>query len=229
MNRLLPPACVLCGAHGKSAQNICAPCEQALPILPQHCPQCAQFLTFSTDEALRCGACLHSPPPFDRTFALFPYAPPIVQLIVKLKFQGQLSHAKLFGHLMCRAIQHQWYHQQTLPDVLIPVPLHPLRLQERGFNQALEIARTIGKTLELPIDFNGIQRIKPTCAQSGLPALERKLNMAQAFALNTKVTGLHIAVIDDVITTGHTMRELAHVLKMNGARQVDVWCCARRG
>ncbi len=222
---LLPPSCVLCGYLTHTPYNICHPCQHDLPILPNHCPQCARFVSI----AKPCGECLTSPPAFDRTFTLFPYEFPIIQLIIQLKFQHQFSHAKALGELLTQAIQTNWYANQRLPDVIIPIPLHAKRLRERGFNQALEIAKPIAKTLAIPIDKTGVKRIKPTLAQSTLPAAERKQNMANAFILTRDYSGLSVAVVDDVITTGSTIRECCRMLKQAGAKHIDVWCCARRG
>jgi len=152
-----------------------------------------------------------------------------MQLIVKLKFQQQLSHAKLFGVLMAQAILQDWYQGRLLPDVIIPVPLHPLRLRERGFNQAVEIARPIARMTGIPIDIHGVKRIRHTKAQSSLPATERDKNIANAFMIDSDYRGKYIAVLDDVITTGCTVRELCRRLSANGASRIDVWCCARTG
>lgn len=218
---LLPSTCVLCGSL--SRQLLCAPCQHVLPILSHHCLQCAQIQ--STDK--QCGACLRKPPPYDRTFALFPYQAPIVRLITDLKFQGHLAHAKLLGELLAEKIKNEWYRQQPLPDLIIPIPLHPLRLKERGFNQALEIARPIGKIVNIPIDPDGARRIKNTVTQTTLSAKYRQKNMSQAFEIERDYRGLHIAVLDDVMTTQHTMRSFAGTLKQAGVSKIDAWCCAR--
>jgi ComF family protein len=202
-----------------------------LPILPRNCRQCAQFLTSTSLPAqdLHCGSCLKTPPPFDATYALFPYFPPIIGLIRQLKFKHQLTHAKALAELLLQQIKTDWYKHKPLPDLLIPVPLHPYRLRERGFNQAIEIAKPIAKALDIPLDLHGMQRIKPTAVQSSLPAKERGRNMANAFALNRDYSALSVCLIDDVITTGHTISACARLLKQNGAKHIDVWCCARRG
>ena len=227
---LLPATCILCGSLTRNTQNICHTCQQDLPILPHGCQQCADFLLSSaTNDNLKCGNCLKNPPAYDKTYALFPYKPPINHLITKLKFNHQLSHARALGELMTNRIQSLWYVNKPLPDLIIPIPLHPLRLRERGFNQAIEIARPIAKALAIPIDFHGVTRIKHTRAQSGLPAKERKCNLTQAFSLSRNYSNLTVAVIDDVITTGHTVMECCRMIKDHGAKRIDVWCCARNG
>lgn len=223
LNKLLPSACILCGE--RSTTHFCHHCQQDLPILSHHCPKCAEILPFSADA---CGRCLTNPPPFDLTYALFPYEKPIINLIIALKFQHKLQYANVLAHCLITKIQQAWYKNQPLPDIIIPVPLHPLRLRERGFNQALEIAKPLGKALKLPIDINGLTRIKHTSAQSHLSAKARLLNVKNAFIASSDYTGLTIALFDDVVTTGHTVNACSDALKMNGAKSVHVWCCARR-
>lgn len=170
-------------------------------------------------------------PAFDRTFVLFPYDPPIPQFIFALKFHHQLYYANTFGQLFLSRISKVWYKNQALPDMIIPVPLHRKRLRERGFNQSLEIAKFISKSLNIPLDIHGVKRIKNTQAQSGLKLASRKQNLERAFTTVQKNRYAHltIAILDDVMTTGYTVRSLAQTLKMNGAEKIHVWCCARRG
>lgn len=224
---ILPPTCILCGNLTRRSRNICLPCELDLPMLSHHCLQCAQFLRVTT-ENIRCGFCLKTPPAFDYTHALFPYVPPITQLIVKLKFQAKLNHARALSELLIERIP-VWYREKTLPDVIVPVPLHVKRMRERGFNQALELARPAAKAFGIPLDINGVVRSKYTSAQSGLLAEERKKNIAHAFTAQGDYRGLTVAMVDDVITTGHTIRSIATVIKKQGAARIDVWCIARRG
>ncbi|MBX3709848.1 MAG: ComF family protein [Gammaproteobacteria bacterium] len=228
-NKLLPLSCVLCGFATNTPCHICIKCRRELPILPHCCQQCGLFLPMLPNISLKCGACLARSPSFNLTYALFPYEPPIIQLITKLKFQQQLYYAKALGELLAEQIEMVWYANKPLPDLIIPVPLHPHRLRERGFNQTLEIIRPAAKKYRLPIDIHGIKRIKHTKAQSGLAASERKRNMTNAFQASRDYTNLTIAVIDDVITTGCTITEFCNILKQQGAKHIDVWCCARRG
>lgn len=223
---LLSPTCLLCGYQTQNFYNICIPCQQDLPILPQSCPKCARFISISSTI---CGSCLTNPPPFDRTYTLFPYEPPVIKLITQLKFLHHLEHAQALGELLTQAIQTTWYKHRPLPDIIIPIPLHNQRLRERGFNQALEIAKPISQCLAIPIDKKGVKRTKLTVAQSVLPAKARKENIANAFTVTRDYSNLSIALIDDVITTGHTIKECSRVLKEHGAKAIDVWCCARRG
>lgn len=224
-NTILPFFCIICGLRAQNLQQICEYCQQNLPILIQNCERCAQFL--KGEANLLCGECLKNPPPFLKTYALFPYEFPITDLIIKLKFQHQLSHAKALGDMLTQAVLTHWYQQKTLPDLIIPVPLHRSRLRERGFNQAVEIAKPLAKNLQIPLDLQGIIRTKPTLKQSGLSAKERQRNLAHAFISTRDYTGLSVAVLDDVITTGYTVRSLCQTLRENGAENIHVWCCAR--
>jgi len=225
--RCFTQLCILCGYPSSHTSAICEDCEQSLPILPRHCQQCARFLTATS--TLTCGACLKNPPAFTVTHALFPYKPPINRLIAKLKFQGELCYAKTLGKRMAKQIQTSWYLDQPLPDLIIPIPLHFKRVRERGFNQAVEIAKPIAKALSIPIDYHGVTRNKKTIAQSGLSAHLRKNNITGAFSSSQNYQGLTIALVDDVMTTGHTVMECAHLLNKKGATRIDVWCAARNG
>lgn len=228
---LLPTLCLLCDEPTSICSMICAHCQKILPILPQNCSRCGQFLpgeqTIPLD--LICGNCLKNPPFFDKTFALFPYDSPIIQLITQLKFHHHLTHARAFGEYFISVIKNNWYKNQKLPDILIPVPLHFQRIRARGFNPALEIARPISKTVKIPIDKNGIIRNRNTPPQTHLNANERQKNIAGAFTAKRNYHGLFIAVLDDVITTGSTISECCRVLKAHGAAKIHVWTVARRG
>jgi ComF family protein len=221
---LLPFTCILC--HGRSSQtlDLCCACQSELPILPQSCPRCAKIFSSTT---LTCGTCLQNPPVFAATYALFSYLPPITKLLMEIKFHQLLVNARLMGELLASAIQQHWYIGQSLPDKIIPVPLHPQRLRERGFNQAVEIGRPIQKKTGIFLDINSCFRIKHTAAQATLKAEKRVDNLKNAFAINQDLTGQHIAILDDVITTGHTVTELSKTLKKAGAKRIDIWACAR--
>jgi ComF family protein len=222
-----PPTCLLCHYPSNTAEDLCRACFFDLPILHESCIQCAKTLPESEAKHLVCGKCLQSPPPFDRTYALFAYQSPITKLIMELKFHECLVNANVLGTLMITAIKDKWYRNQTLPELLIPIPLHPKRLKKRGFNQALEIARPIAKSLHIPIDTQGCLRIKHTDAQAQLALKKRTHNMKNAFLIRGDYTNRHIAILDDVTTTGHTIMAFSKALKKAGARQIDVWCCAK--
>jgi ComF family protein len=221
---LAPYTCVLCHSPGERRQDLCQACLNELPILPQSCPRCATILSHS---AALCGICLKKLPVVDKPHVLFRYQTPITKFIMELKFHANLANARLLGELMTSAIRQQWYIDQALPQLLIPVPLHPQRLQERGFNQALEISRPIIKSLPLTLDYLSCSRHKNTAAQARQPAKARQQNLRDAFQINADFSGKHIAILDDVITTGSTLRSFALALKKAGASQIDLWCCAK--
>lgn len=222
---MFPRICLFCLQMHTSSRRLCDACYAHLPIIGPHCQQCAQALC---SPAFNCGQCLQHPPPMARTLARFPYEPPIVQAIIRLKFNQQLIYADLFAELLLDHIRHHWYREQSLPDIILPVPLHVTRLRERGFNQAVEIARPIARALNIPLDLHHTLRSKATRAQSGLSATARGANLKQAFSTEHTYQGVKIAVIDDVVTTGHTVRALCQLLRLQGAGPIDVWCCARR-
>lgn len=228
-NYLLPCHCVLCGAAETTYVHLCAPCLQDLPFLTQSCIRCAEILSYkTTDHKLICGKCLLQPPPFDLAYSLFKYQGPLAHLLIHLKFNHQLAYAKLLGMLLAYKIKHEWYLHQPLPDVILPMPLHAKRLSERGYNQALEIARPIAKLLQKPLNLTGLIRHKHTLPQTGLLAEERRKNLNNAFSVKENFDGKQIALVDDVMTTGQTSAACARVLKQNGAKSIHVWCCARR-
>lgn len=215
---ILPARCLLCGADSATGPA-CAGCLTDLPWHRQpHCPQCAS----PTPGGQTCGACLKHPPAFDRTVAALAYAFPLDRLIPRLKYHSQLAIAPLLGHSLVHAAA---AHPQ--PDCLIPMPLHPARIRERGFNHATEIARVAAKQLGLPIDTQSCQRIRDTPPQMSLKHDARRRNVRGAFTCSNAVEGKHIALVDDVMTTGTSLDELAATLKRAGAREVTCWVVAR--
>lgn len=220
-NLLLPNTCALCAKVTTSSLSLCSDCRNELPILANNCSKCAQFLP---DGQKLCGSCLNKPPPFDQVIASFSYQKPLIQLIIRLKFKRELYLGKTLGSLFLEELEKKFL---TKPDLILPIPLHNKRLQERGFNQAVEIARPIAKSLRLPLDLTGATRIKETTAQSQLSSFDRKKNMQSAFCIKRNYQGKTIAVFDDVMTTGHTMRSFCEALKEKGAKRIEVWCIAR--
>jgi len=213
-------ACLVCAQDNDVI--ICNRCQQFLPSLPQICPQGAQNLPLGS----QCSLC--SPKvSYDRFFTLYPYEFPIIQFIQRLKFHKQLIYSAFFASFMLKAIGESWYKTHKLPDAIIPIPLHPSRLKERGFNQAVEIARPIARKLKLPMLINSVQRIRSTQPQSLLSADDRLHNVAGAFRADHNFAGMHLAIVDDVVTTGSTIEAFCKELKQHAAQQIDIWCCAR--
>lgn len=169
-----------------------------------------------------CGACLKHPPAYDRTHAALAYAFPLDRMIPRLKYHGQLAIAPVLGSCLAQAAV-----QATRPDRLIAMPLHPTRIRERGFNHATEIAQTVATQLDLPLDLDSCRRIRDTPPQMGLKHDARRRNVRGAFTCSNEVQGQRIALIDDVMTTGTSLDELAATLKRAGAAEVSCWVVAR--
>lgn len=219
---LFPPLCLLCGASGSASMDLCDDCRNDLPANPVVCRCCATPLAV----AGVCGRCQSLAPAFDVVVAPYLYRPPLDSLITGLKFNGRLSHAPLLGRLLVEALDHR---RLPRPEVLVPVPMHPHRLRERGFNQALEIARPVARCLDLPLHWDLIRRRRATPPQSGLDEAVRRRNLRDAFESgeNAPLPYRHVALVDDVMTTGSTVEALARVLKSHGVATVSVWVCAR--
>jgi ComF family protein len=223
LDRVFPPRCRLCGSGGET-QWLCRPCRDELPWLLQHCPQCG-YPQDPRGEPSSCGRCQRQAPAFDVTHALFHYRPPVDHLLKRLKFSGELALGPLLGGLLA---EHLAQRGDALPTQIIPVPLHPVRLRERGFNQATELAGIVGRQLGIPLARRLCRRRRNTGPQSLLSNTARRLNLRNAFAVSG-VPAAHVAIVDDVMTTGHTTNELARVLKQAGAQVVEVWVIARAG
>jgi ComF family protein len=170
-----------------------------------------------------CGQCLKTPPHFDATLAALRYAFPADQLIMRLKYTAHLPLAILLGNLLGKRLPLQ----ERLPDLLIPMPLHRARLAERGFNQALEIARPLARISGVPIQTTGILRARNTASQADLSAKQRLANVRRVFDSRVGFQGMSVAIVDDVMTTGASLNELAHTLKRAGAVRVENWVVAR--
>ena len=215
---LIPSSCALCAMKASGA--LCTPCRaQFFQPRAQRCHRCA----LPTDSAPACGDCLSNPPAFDATIVATDYLPPIDQLVLGLKFGGRLALAPLFGALLRDALLATRHAAATLPTCLAPVPLSAQRLAERGFNQALEIARPLSRSLGIELIPQLLVRVRETRAQAELPVAERHKNVRHAFVVaqsSAELAGRHVGIVDDVITTGATLNELAATLKRFGAARV---------
>jgi len=225
INLLLPNQCILCQANSERSLSLCLDCEKELPWNDKACPRCGKGIT-SIDQSL-CGICLSHPPPYHGCIAAFRYQAPISDWISGMKFHDKWHYSQILGKLFAKTLQ-RTLEKKDYPELIIPVPLHQKRLRKRGFNQALEIAKPIAKLLNIPIDIKSIQRIKNTQPQSELSAKDRCSNIRNAFKINTKIKASHIAIVDDVITTGNTINEFTNIVKKNGVQRIDVWACSRR-
>jgi ComF family protein len=213
----LPQSCLLCGALS-GRDLVCGRCDVTLPRLGAAvCKVCA--LPIPTGSL--CGPCLASPPHYKTVTAVFAYAFPVDALIHALKYGGNLAVARFLGETLIGAIRHQSV------DVIVPMPLSAERLRERGFNQSLEIARYVAAATRVSIAEDLVLRPRHAAAQASLPWNERERNVRGAFVCTDTLNGLRIAVIDDVMTTGATLKELARTLRRAGALEVNAWMVAR--
>ncbi|MGQ0587712.1 MAG: ComF family protein [Gammaproteobacteria bacterium] len=220
---LAPVRCFWCG--GSSAGSpACAGCRDALPWNLPACRSCAMPLG-SGDPASVCGDCLRDAPPQHGSWAAFCYRPPVAQAIVELKFHGRLAGARTLGCLMAGRLARR---ALPMPQLLVPMPLHAHRLRRRGYNQALELGRELARTLSVPIAPAAARRVRATLEQTRLDGAARRRNVQGAFAVDPEqVRGRHVALLDDVITTGATAAELVRTTLAAGAARVEVWAAAR--
>jgi ComF family protein len=217
----LPQRCELCAGVSGTAL-VCGACLRDLPWLARACPVCALPSGGSV-----CGHCLSDPPAFDATIAAFSYAFPIDRLIHSLKYQGRLALAEWCADAILARREPANPGVGSRPDRLIALPLAVLRQRERGYNQALEIARVIGARTGVPLLSRGLSRVRATPPQAALPWTERAKNVRGAFACGLDFSGLSVALVDDVMTTGASLAEAAKMLKESGAVRVENWVVAR--
>ena len=201
INALLPVRCEYCGAKGPA---VCTACSASLPWDEHASPEPA--------------------PEFDAVFCAFRLAPPVQQQIHALKYRAQFRHAQRLGRLVAQRLARR---AEPLPTLLIPVPLHATRLRQRGYNQSLEFARVLTQTLCIRADATAAQRVRATEDQIGKSAAERRRNVKGAFAVTRSLEGLHVALLDDVMTTGATLSELARVCRKAGAAKIEAWAVCR--
>lgn len=215
LDAVLPQACLLCGTRS-GAHALCPACRASLPRLEAPlCPICAS----PSPTGQTCGACLQHPPHFDATQAHYRYAFPLDRLLQNYKYGQQLAISRLFDDARPLAGGHF--------DALIAVPSSPAHLRQRGFNPALELARPLARRLRLPLLLNACQRPFDAPAQASLPWKDRQANIKNAFTCHADLSGKRILVIDDIMTTGATLNELARILKRHGAVHVENRVVAR--
>ncbi len=218
---MLPSHCLLCGARGQGALSLCTACEAEAPRNTTCCTRCA--LPLGTPASL-CGRCLRHAPPWDAAWVPFRYEWPLAQLESRFKFGGDLAAGRTLA-LLWLASQPS---PEALPEALVPVPLHRTRLRRRGYNQALELAKPLARHFAVPLLHDALRRTRATHAQTELTAVQRRRNVRGAFEARFSGTvPEHVAVLDDVFTTGATLAECVRVLKKAGAARVDVWALAR--
>jgi ComF family protein len=217
---LLPWRCLLCGAPGGQGLDVCEACARDLPRNRRCCARCALPLPVA---AARCGECLRREPPWDAAWAPFRYGWPLDRLETRFKFAESLAAGRSLATLWLREPA-----PPELPELIVPVPLHRARLRRRGYNQALELARPLARALGVPCRFDLLSRERDTSAQTELDRAARRRNVRGAFRLRAGIAlPAHVALLDDVMTTGATLAECARILKRAGVKRVDVWALAR--
>lgn len=218
-----PSQCAVCRSW--QGGTLCETCLHAFAAPRQRCRRCALPLH---GQAVACGECLKTPPPFAATVAAVDYAFPWNGLIASLKFRGGVEHAGALAQMLAGAVQRSG---EAMPDLIVPVPLATARLRERGHNQAWELARRAARAWRLPAQADALARCHDTTSQLSLPRLQRLSNLRGAFVVTPqgrpRIAGRSIALVDDVMTTGATATEAALTLLRGGAGEVQVWVLAR--
>ncbi len=212
--------CELCG--DPTVTPICLACLAELPLLEAQCSRCAEPLSNSAIEL--CGRCLKRTPSYERVHAPYLYADPIRTLIVDFKYRQRLHLAQVLGWLLQLSADALL---TDLPTLIVPVPLHSTRLRERGFNQALELARPLARHLGVRCDYRLALRTHHSAPQATLSAKKRQQNVKNLFLVKHALKGQRVLIIDDVVTTGATVESLSHVLKQAGAETVRVLALTR--
>jgi ComF family protein len=208
--------CLLCLA-ASGERIVCPACEAALPALGAACERCAIPLAAPGI----CGECLRHPFAFDRAVARFHYRFPVDCLVHRFKFAGDLAAGRWLARELAARVA------GARPDLVLAPPLTGARLRSRGFNQALEIAKEVARSLGVACDIDGLSKVRETPPQPGLGRRERRANLRDAFRCNLPLRGLRVALVDDVMTTGATLDTLARLLKQAGAVEVNAWTVAR--
>ena len=234
LSLLLPQHCLFCREKTGSRFALCLNCITDLPYNFSRCNRCSLPLE-QTDFNSRqlCGNCLSHRYYYDQVYSPFLYSGEVRYLIRQLKYHHKLHYSSVLSSLFTETMASETMTSKNmaanlgLPQVLIPMPMHPARLRQRGFNQALELSRLLSRYFQLPMDSRSLVRTRNTALQAGLNSRERQKNVRRAFSVGKRITFSHAALIDDVMTTGSTVNEAARVLKTVGVRQVDIWCMAR--
>lgn len=231
---LLPARCIGCGGRAGGSQpifeaslspgiDLCLACYDSLPVNQHACRHCALPLS-SSQADLVCGRCQVRPPRYEQSWCAYRYHYPLQHLIRQLKFHAALSHAQVLGVLLANHLRER--RTDPWPECFVPVPLHSTRYRQRGYNQVIEVGKYLQQSLPVPMRTDLVTRTRNTVEQTGLSRRERRANLRRAFATHGPLPA-HIALLDDVITTGSTVNELARVIKAAGVERIEVWGLAR--
>lgn len=231
---ILPARCIACDGHATRGVagrvspslrlDLCPACYKALPLNEHACRRCALPLP-TTQADLLCGRCLVKPPRYQTSLCAYRYGYPLDHLIRHLKYHDALSHAQVLGTLLAEYLLER--HTGAWPACFVPMPLHSSRYRSRGYNQVIELGKYVQRRLQLQMRTDLVARARNTAEQAGLSRRARRSNLRRAFATTAVTMPKHIAILDDVVTTGSTVNELSRILAAAGAEQIEVWGLAR--
>ncbi|WP_298622836.1 ComF family protein [uncultured Legionella sp.] len=216
----LPSICSLCNQFHKGSLAVCSFCIEYIKPLGPACQHCASPLP--DDSYLICGQCIKKPPHFEKAIIGYTFDEPLRSLLHQFKYHNGFYLTNFLTYLMLQTFQKK----PERPQCLIPVPMHPQRIRQRGFNQAAILAKKLARTLNIPVDLTSCRKQINTAPQASLGGEQRQKNLHKAFYA-TSLDHEHVALVDDLLTTGSTANELALTLKKAGVQRVDIWCCAR--
>lgn len=234
---LLTKKCLLCD-EPCTTSSVCTPCNQDLPKLGICCCQCALPIQtehkIELNEKLRCGECINQSPSFTKTICLYSYEFPIPSLLKQIKYKRRRYWLKpLSTNLAVRILETLSQDTNQIPDVLIPIPLHPKKRRKRSYNQSELMAKILSKETGIPVITNLLLKVRETGTQTKLNKAERMKNLKNSLAIKhdektiLSIKSKHIALIDDVMTTKSTAELASELLLKAGAKRVDIWCLAR--
>ncbi len=223
ISNLFPCRCIICQKTVEQNFEICPDCYQALPHNDICCLHCALPLAEDINNSVLCGSCIQKAPAFDYAHSLFRYEDAVIGLVHQLKFGEKIGFSRSIGEMLLMEL----LKTNEKPDCVLPVSLYSSRLRQRGFNQSIEISRVLAKNLAIPIEHTAVVRQRYTAAQTGLNAKQRQKNIKGAFSVVANLNYKHVLIVDDVMTTGATVNELAKVLKKNNVARVGVLSIAR--
>lgn len=229
---LLAEPCLICLSMDSRSDGICMACQNELPWQPPGCAVCGVVLEDTMSADSLCSRCMNNPPAFDRCMTVFSHEFPVASQISNFKDKAGFSAARTFGILLARQfLAHYRINDIPLPDLLVPVPLHPSRLRNRGYNQAAMLTLALSRRTGIRVVLDICSKLKTEHSQRGLGANARMSKDGKLFVANgmTKtVCDRRIAIVDDVVTTTATARDISRVIRAAGANSIDVWALTRR-